>query len=171
MENNNIDTNLLSFSFWQTCEELIKKMEDDGYTIRLVSGKRTPREQAKIWRNGRASYLIKSTIKNLRDKKQNAIADLVEDVGPQMGKHVLTQTLPGYSWHNWGEAIDVWVNDDASGSDANYQPLAIAAKALNLTPGYYFHFRDPGHIQQSSFEIRQRFSDAQVNEYVKNNPG
>ena len=171
MENNNVDTDLLSFAFWQTCEELIKKMEDDGYTIRLVSGKRTPREQAKIWRNGRASYLIKSTIKNLRDKKQDAIADLVEDVGPQMGKHVLTQTLPGYSWHNWGEAIDVWVNDDASGSEVNYQPLAIAAKALNLTPGYYFHFRDPGHIQQNSFEIRQRFSDAQVNEYVKNNPG
>jgi peptidoglycan L-alanyl-D-glutamate endopeptidase CwlK len=73
---------------------------------------RTPWEQARIWRQSRSRQQVQEMVASLRNRGADWLAECLESVGPQKDGPKATGSIPGYSWHNWGEAIDcVWVVD------------------------------------------------------------
>lgn len=73
--------------------------------MRPNAGLRDPFEQAKLWRQSRSIEEILAAIDELRSVGAPFLAHCLESVGPQHGDPV-TNAPPGYSWHQWGEAVD-----------------------------------------------------------------
>ena len=161
-----VDFTQLNSEFLEKIKLVISKMETVGYSIQPQSGFRSLLEQGKLWRQGRPLSVIKEKIRELRAAQCDVLADAIEDAGPQMKNVICTHTIPGYSWHNWGQALDVFVNNDPSGCDELYGVLADKAVALGLTSGFNFkRFKDPGHLQLSALEVPKIYSLKEVNAY------
>lgn len=67
---------------------------------------------------------------------------------------IVTHSLPGESWHHWGEAVDMYI-DKKGKPDWNdvegYQIYRAEAEKLGLTSGGSFKkLVEPVHIQLSS---------------------
>ena len=101
----------------------------------------------------------------------------LESVGPQNGAHV-TNAPPGYSWHQWGEAMDCFwlVNGNAEWStrkkingNNGYRVYADIAVSLDLNAGGFWRsFKDWPHIQlRQHSSPKSVFSITQVNEQMK----
>jgi len=166
-----IDISLLDATFLDKINMVISEMETAGYTIQLQSGFRSLVDQGKLWRRGRSSSVIKEKIKYLRDNDCDVLADALHNAGPQMSNIRCTNSMPGYSWHNWGQAIDVFVNNDPSGCRELYGVLADKAVKIGLTSGFNFKsFKDPGHLQMNAREIPSIYKLKTVNDYFKDNP-
>jgi hypothetical protein len=117
---------------------------------------RTPFEQAELWRQSRSKQEIDEKINELRSKGAEFLAYCIESVGPQNGRHV-TNAVPGFSWHQWGEAIDCfWLLDGkaewstrkkVNGKNGYFNYGAIA-RSMGLTAGgFWSSFRDWPHVQ------------------------
>lgn len=126
-----IDFSKLKSEFVYKFEDVLKEMRDSGYKVDVVSGFRSLEEQAKIWRKGRSTAEIERKIEELKKIDCAYLARLIADAGRQPGKMIVTYAIPGLSYHNWGEAIDVLVNGDQSGSGKNYRPLAECVKNMD----------------------------------------
>ena len=135
---------------------LIEKCKQRGAEMRANAGLRSPLEQARLWRQSRTTEAINQKISLLRRAGADYLATCIEKVGPQFGKPV-TNAIPGYSWHQWGQALDffwvvhgkaVWDTDLLIDGVNGYQVLAEEATRLDLTPGgYWTSFKDWPHIQ------------------------
>lgn len=146
----------LENGFRQQVEELLAQCLQGGVDMRPYTGVRTPKEQAKLWRQSRATEEINAAIAKLKNGGAPFLASVVEDVGPQHGPHV-TNALPGLGWHQWGEAVDCFwsVNGHAEWSASKlidgingYQFYAGKAKSLGLTAGgLWTSFKDWPHVQ------------------------
>jgi len=70
---------------------------------------RDPLQQAREWRSTRSSSTVKRKITELKNKNAPFLAKCIKFVGPQSANgrrgHV-TNAIPGFSWHQWGEAVD-----------------------------------------------------------------
>ena len=103
---------------------------------------------------GRAE--IGRKLQTLYDAGALYIANVIEAVGmqfpgPGITGHV-TNAVPGESWHNWGEAMDVYVKEDGNviwdGGHEGYAIYGTCAEELGLTWGGMWNVpNDPGHIQ------------------------
>jgi hypothetical protein len=95
-------------------------------------------------------------ISRLKDSGALFLAFCIEDVGPQDGPHV-TNAIPGYSLHQWGEALDcVWIVNGAREFSVSkkvngkngYRVYAEEAANLGLTAGGFWpDFPDWAHVQ------------------------
>jgi peptidoglycan LD-endopeptidase CwlK len=142
--------------FRQHAEQLIANLAARGIEMRPCAALRTPKEQAALWRQSRAREEIDAAIDRLRSQGGDFLADTLRDVGPQHGEHV-TNALPGFSWHQWGEAIDCFwaVNGTAEWSTTRlvngvngYRVYAATASAFSLfAGGNWTNFKDFPHIQ------------------------
>lgn len=95
--------------FRQNVLNLIANLAAKGIEMRPCAALRKPDEQAILWRQSRAKEEIEAAIAKLRSQGGDFLADTLQNVGPQHGEHV-TNALPGFSWHQWGEAVDCfWV--------------------------------------------------------------
>jgi peptidoglycan LD-endopeptidase CwlK len=145
-----IDWNKIDPGFRNTMDLLVKNCATKGVVIVPYYGLRTLEEQAKFWRQSRTKDEVTSAITMLRKEGANFIADAMERVGPCSGPKV-TNALPGQSWHNWGFAVDSYVDNHGTAVwDANhvgYRVMAEEAKKLGLEPGFYWKFRDAPHVQ------------------------
>lgn len=172
----------LDKEFLQRAQTLLTNLQDKGIYMVPISGVRTLEEQAKNWRKGRSLFEIKKKIFSLRKSQGNYIADVIEHVGPQMDKDKVTNAIPGFSWHNWGQALDCYVcyegdkkklifngNDPLFKSYAleRYKAYAIEAVKLGLTAGYYFPMKDMPHIQLNKKEVNKIYGIPYVNDYFK----
>jgi len=127
-----------------------------GIEMRPYETLRDPFEQGKLWRQSRTKERVRSKIRELQNNGAPFLAFCIESVGPQSGKHV-TNSVPGLSWHQWGEAFDsFWVVDnDAEWSTEikinglnGYHVYAEEAKKMGLTAGgLWTSFKDWPHIQ------------------------
>jgi hypothetical protein len=136
--------------------QLIEKCRVRGIEMRPNNGLRDPFEQARLWRQSRSIEDIEAKIRELETKGAPFLADCIRSVGPQHGKHV-TDTPPGISWHQWGEAlVCFWlVNGKAEWSTRKlvnglngYQVYADEAEAIRLTAGgHWKSFKDWPHVQ------------------------
>lgn len=150
------DLNLLVPKLKTLVVELLTTCKASGCEMRPNYGLRDPFEQARLWRQSRSIEEIQSRILSFRTQGANFLADCIESVGPQHGDHA-TDTPPGFSWHQWGEAVDCfWVVDGKAewstkklvGGVNGYHVYADRAEALGLTAGGHWpKFKDWGHVQ------------------------
>lgn len=150
---------------------LLNICQSQGYTMVPVSGYRSLEEQAKLWRQSRKTSEIKTKIKELRDNSCSFLADIIESVGPCIGPWA-TNSIPGYSWHNWSQAVDFeWKQEGKINGDGDamaYKVLADEAIKLGLTSGYYFSsHKDAGHIQLPDKEVSHSYTLQEVNNYFE----
>lgn len=132
-------------------EKLINLCSNEGLVVRVVSGLRTPLEQAILWRFGRSMDVIIDKIQQLKDINCSYLASCINMAGPQYGEWK-TNALPGQSWHNWGLAVDFICFDSigkpiSDGEDPIYyqfQKLIPAAGLFNYGKNWP---KDAGHVQ------------------------
>jgi hypothetical protein len=147
----------LDAQFEATLTTLIATCRQAGYDFRVSQGLRTPQVQAEYyckWK-GHPATLIDSKSKMLADKGAPWLAALLSsyrDIPRQKNK--LTEQLPGSGWHQWGLAADCYCYRDGKmvedGNDPCYEFYAQEATKLGLTAGFYFTFKDSGHVQAPS---------------------
>ena len=150
------DMNDLIPEFRQKAEALLEKCAQRGIEMRPYCTLRSPFEQAKLWRQSRTGEEVQTKIAELKAAGADFLVFCFEHVGPQNGRHV-TNALPGFSWHQWGEAMDsFWVVegkaewstrktiDDVNG----YKVYAEEAVNLSLEAGgNWSSLKDWTHIQ------------------------
>ncbi|WP_048439880.1 M15 family metallopeptidase [Caenimonas sp. SL110] len=151
-----IDLNLLDPAFAAQVTRLLQKCSSLGYEMRPYAGMRSPIEQARLWRQSRPIEEIKAKIAAFDAAGANFLASCLRKAGPQNGDHV-TDAPPGYSWHQWGEAVDVfwvvggkaqWSTRTLIKGRNGYRVYADAAAAMGLTAGGLWpRFKDWPHVQ------------------------
>jgi peptidoglycan LD-endopeptidase CwlK len=150
------DINLLVPDFKEKIIALLQNCNDRGIEMRPNEGVRDPFTQAKYWRQSRTKETILAKIQELRSKGADFLAHCIETVGPQHGDPV-TNSIPGYSWHQWGEALDCFwvVNGEAVWSLTKlvnglngFKVYAEEAKRIGLDAGFFWkRFKDAPHVQ------------------------
>jgi hypothetical protein len=153
------DFNLLVPELSSKAHQLIDACKKRGVDMRANIGLRDPFEQGKLWRQSRSIEEITTMIDKLRAKNAPFLAHCIDFVGAQHGDHV-TDTPPGISWHQWGEALDFfwlvegkaeWSTQRLINGANGYKVLAEEAEILGLTAGGHFkQFKDWPHVQRPS---------------------
>jgi peptidoglycan L-alanyl-D-glutamate endopeptidase CwlK len=101
----------------------LEEANTKGYKIKLFSGFRSIEEQAKLYSQGRTEP-----------------------------GNIVTKSKPGKSYHNYGLAIDfVFGEDPAHYWDDSWpwDDVATIAWENGLDSGYFWTFRDSGHVQKT----------------------
>jgi peptidoglycan LD-endopeptidase CwlK len=150
------DLSLLVPEFQNKVEQLLENCLQKGVEMRPYEGLRSPFVQAKYWRRSRTKEQIDQKINELKSAGANYLAYCLESVGPQQGK-LATGVIPGYSWHQWGEAVDCfWVVNGEAVWDLKtlvrgvngYKVYADEAKKIGLEAGLFWQdFVDAPHVQ------------------------
>lgn len=140
-------------------EAVIQTCANAGVVMRPYVGIRSLQEQARLWRQSRATEEIAAARQNLIAQGAPFLAEILQSVGPQHGPHV-TNALPGFSWHQWGEAVDCFwaLNGHAEWSTTvienglnGYKFYAQAGKNAGLSAGgLWASFKDWPHLQLRS---------------------
>ena len=151
-------------AFRAKVETLLDVLARQGFTLRPYCTVRDPFTQAKLWRQSRSSQQIKTMIARLRAQGAPRIAACIDEVGPQHGVEV-TKAVPGYSWHQHGEAVDCFLLDmdghaDWDASAPGYVAYAREATALGLRAGR--DFGDSPHTQFRHHEPHHDNSPARL---------
>ncbi len=74
--------------------------------------------------------------------------------------------MPGQSYHEFGLAVDMYVDDDKEGGPV-YDILAVESISVGLTPGRNFKHPDSGHIQLGSTPTPYGYNIKQINDYFE----
>lgn len=163
-----IDLSQLDDEFRADLDEVFEKCKGLGVVMRPYCGTREPAEQARLWRQSRSRERIETQIAELQQLGAPYLAEVIESVGPQSGRHV-TNAIPGLSWHQWGEAIDCfWLVDrDAEWSTTKkatltdgrlmngYRLYAEVAGEIGLTAGgLWRRLKDWPHLQKHSGSVK-----------------
>jgi len=158
----------LTDEFRETVGVLLAKLKEQGHTLVPYCTVRTPFEQARLWRQSRSSQQIATMTQRLRQQGAPRIAACIEAIGPCYGKPV-TNAAPGYSWHQYGEAVDCFLLDrdghaDWDSSAAGYIAYARTAKELGLRAGR--DFGDSPHVQLRHHEPHHDHSPSQLEDML-----
>ncbi len=162
---------LLDATFKDKAQQLILNCAAQGVIMRPFFTLRDVYEQASLYRQSRSKEEIMTKIAELRTKGAKYLAYCLETVGPSNGKWA-TNAIPGYSWHNWGLAIDCFVvgkNGEAiwSSSDKGYKVYAKEAKKLGLNAGYFWRQQDSVHVQSEALEVYKAKTLVEVDYLMK----
>jgi len=151
------DLNLLVPEFREKVEQLLLNCKKLDLDFRPSEGLRSPFVQARYWRRSNVAEKVNAEIASLKSAGANYLAFCLESVGPQPTGAWLTNAIPGYSWHQWGEAVDcLWYVDDSIVPRADavihgqkgYEVYATEARKLGLDSGYFWKtVKDPDHVQ------------------------
>lgn len=169
------DISRLSGPFRERAELVLEELREK-HKLRMVPfyTARTPWEQARLWRQSRASGQINQTIEQLWNAEAGYLADVIDSVGPQYGRHV-TNAIPGKSWHQWGEAIDCFLDKDGEAvwdyAHPGYQIYADTASRQGLVAGHFWNFRDSVHLQWRQGPPHHHYTIKTINEIVKSKWG
>lgn len=144
----------LNPDFRARAELLIKTCADQKIIMVPSNGKRSPQEQAVLWRQSRNKSEIDAGVRKLRDGGAPWLASVLENASAQKGDHV-TDSLPGFSWHQWGEALDCYraIGGKPNWEPKNYEQYADTAEtpSIGLTAGgHWKNFKDWPHVQLRS---------------------
>lgn len=163
-----LDFSRLHPTFALLANQVVKTMEDKGYEVQPYYGFRSLEEQAKLYRQSRPTTMILQKIEELRDKKCEYLAAILEKVGPQKTGPWATNALPGQSYHQFGLAMDCLLfKKGKPGVDKDYKIYADLSKVLGMTAGYYFHDVDMGHVQLGSTSVPYGYSIKECNDYFE----
>lgn len=137
--------------FRQIVERILAECDAEGYLMKPFFTLRTPMEQAKLWRQSRGAGEIRAKIRELEDAGADWLAQIIDDAGPQYGRWA-TNAPPGYSWHQWGLAVDCFhsVDGRAVWDGPAYEVYARIAERHGMTAGIRWTTPDAVHIQAPS---------------------
>lgn len=161
--------------FRDRLERMLDESAETGLNLHVVVYERSPWEQARLWRQSRSTFKVNQQKSILRAAGAPWIAQVLEDVGPQREGPWRTNALPGQSWHQWGEAADVYVIDNTTvlgqkfnivwrGDDPRY--AAMHARAIAAGLHVPLAEKDAGHIQLRR-DGAPRFAWSKVNEAME----
>lgn len=135
---------------------LVARCQERGVEMRPNNGLRDPFEQARLWRQSRTTEEIQAKIAEFERAGAVFLTHCLRSVGPQHGAHV-TDTPPGFSWHQWGEALDCfwvvegkaeWSTQKLVNGVNGYRVFADEAEGVDLTAGgHWKRFKDWPHVQ------------------------
>ncbi|UXI04707.1 M15 family metallopeptidase [Photobacterium sp. TY1-4] len=171
------DINDLVPEFKEKVVSLLDDCDLSGYPMRPFFTIRSPFDQAKLWRQSRSTFQVDSKINQLRSQGADFLAHCIESVGPQSGRHV-TNAIPGFSWHQWGEAIDCfWLVDGKSEWSTRkkvngmngYVNYATRARDAGINSGGFWRsFKDWPHLQmRNESNPRRVYSLSEINNQMK----
>jgi hypothetical protein len=158
----------------ESIQKVISTCLEQGLMIVPYCGYRSVLDEMKLWRQSRSTDEIEQQIDKLQTANCTYLADLLQQAGAQNGPHV-TNTIGGFSWHNWKQAVDCYVQGDDGNpiwdaSNPGYQTYGDIAKSLGYTWGGDFTtFKDATHIQFNAGEIDNLYSIKQVNDIFQSN--
>jgi peptidoglycan LD-endopeptidase CwlK len=142
-------------AFAAVVRQVLADCQTKGITMRPNSAARSPWEQARLWRQSRATEQIRAAGKQMKDEGAPWLANVLAEVGPQHGAHV-TNALPGKSAHQYRLAVDCFwlLNGEAEWENlTGYRIYATAAKERGLSAGMFWtSFVDPPHLQHDSMD-------------------
>jgi peptidoglycan L-alanyl-D-glutamate endopeptidase CwlK len=154
------DMNLLTTEFNAVAMKLVDNCLKKGINMIPYETLRSPFVQAKYWRQSRNITEIDSAISTFKKEGASFLAYCLEYVGPQRGPKV-TNALPGFSWHQWGEALDcywelngktIWDPVTTFNGVNGYEVYATEAKKLHLDAGLFWKtLKDPPHVQYQKY--------------------
>lgn len=76
------------------------------------SGTRNPLSQGGIWKQGRSKEIVDAKIKELVDSGCNFLASCITKAVSKSVGGIVSNAIPGMSWHQWGFAVDcAWMYD------------------------------------------------------------
>jgi hypothetical protein len=172
-----VDLHLLVPEFSDKVNTLINNCLEKGVIMKPSEGLRDPFVQAKYWRRSRSGSEVAAKIKELNQEGADFLAYCFTSVGPQPDGPWATNAIPGYSWHQWAEAIDcLWYVDGKPVGNAEaiinglkgYEIYALEAKAIGLESGYFWKAKDSGHVQlRSAPAPADIYSLADINSIMK----
>lgn len=176
----------LKTEFSIRCMSLINLCQGKGLVIEPSLGFRSLQDQATLWKSGRSMDSIEDAIDHLKTVKCDYLALILEksslpkiikkqdDEGNEIDEEpkILTDYLPGFSWHNWGEAMNFHFLDYLNRPRLPTDPfqldvIAQAAKELKLTPGYYMQPEQPYHVQFSGLNVGETYPPKHVNDHFE----
>lgn len=149
--------------FREKVEEVLRLCAAQGVVMEPFCSLRSPQEQAKMWRQSRSIDEINAQIASFRQAGADFLADCLEMVGPQYGEPT-TDRLPGFSWHQWGQAVDchwtvdgkaVWSLDKKIKGINGYELYGKIAEELGLR----WMTNDPGAVSKDPWHIQLRAED------------
>jgi hypothetical protein len=104
------EISLLIPEFRQKVIALLDACKKRNVQMEVITTIITPLEQASYWRNGRSATDAELKMKALQNASASYLAECMRNAKAQTTNRN-TDTLPGCSWHNWGEAVlCVWVD-------------------------------------------------------------
>lgn len=158
----------LTDPFREKVEAMLAVIRSAGMAVKPYYGLRSPFEQAKLWRQSRTWDEIEQEMEKLKAAGAHKLAACIGSVGPRRGPRV-TNAIPGFSWHQYGEAVDSFVVDSYGkaqwdANDRGYAVMARAARTVGLKPGY--DFGDPVHVQMHQQEPHQVYSLGKIEDIL-----
>jgi peptidoglycan L-alanyl-D-glutamate endopeptidase CwlK len=160
----------------------LTKAREQKLIIEVLSTVVSPLEQASLWKQGRSRTDGELKVLALENAGALYLADCMRHAQPQ-GTNVVTDILPGMSWHQWGEAASIvwvdgtnrlnWSSHFQRGGFNGYQTFASILNEYSIVSGGEFedtneawrevqlrHDRYPSDlydIVQIDAEMRKRF--------------
>lgn len=138
--------------FSDKINEVIFQCHADGHWVVPYTTIRDPWEQAKLWRRSRTYSQIVAAQQDLHTADAEFLSQCINDVGIQPLAPWATNALPGLSWHQWGEAVDCYIQDKNGhaiwdSTHPGYESYAQRAKEMGLDAGHYWTKKDSVHVQ------------------------
>jgi hypothetical protein len=124
----------------------------NGFNLCITSGTVSVEEQAKLWRRSKSDTEIDHAIFDLEQSKCPFLVDVLRKGYTEVGNE-LTDKLPGFSWKNFGEEVEVVA------SEAEIPVIKKAAKKHGLSLGDSFLGNKV--LYKSSFETPLQVFTAQ----------
>lgn len=143
-------------------EALLTLCDEAGFRAVAYQGYRSPAEQARLWAQSRSRAEVEREAARLKAAGADYLAGLLEKA-PAGGGPRVTNALPGQSWHQFGRAIDCYIESPETGralwrdrrmdgaefglATQLYERLGRIAESLGLTWGGRWALGDYGHVQ------------------------
>jgi peptidoglycan L-alanyl-D-glutamate endopeptidase CwlK len=137
----------LKQDFRTKVDTALGQLAAEGLVFRPYFTLRDPVVQAKLWRQSRSAAVVAQQIQQLRDQGCDFIVACFAKAGPASGPWA-TNALPGQSWHQYGEAVDCFLQD-ATGHPLWESPKYGRFGQVGDANGMWWggHFGDNDHWQ------------------------
>jgi peptidoglycan LD-endopeptidase CwlK len=119
----------------------------EGLHFRPYFTLRDPVTQAKLWRQSRSAAAVNAKLSELTAVHCDFMVACFHKAGPASGAWA-TNAIPGLSWHQYGEAVDCFL-EDASGNPVWESPKYARFGQIGDGHGMWWggHFGDSDHWQ------------------------
>jgi hypothetical protein len=135
------ELSLLVPDFRKQMMKALAKAKEQRLNIQVLTTVLSPMEQASLWKQGRSKIAAELKTLALENAKAPYLAECLRLSQPQ-GTNIVTELLPGQSWHQWGEAASLiwvegtrkinWSSRDNHGGQNGYHAFAKILEEFSL---------------------------------------